>query len=109
MWLMLLVISLVAGADSGALPSDVKQYLYDNGLECCVAQIMSKPSWWSAGTGLDSLSDLRFLGDREIDRLPIPEVKRTILRTLAGTRVFVMRCNSTLRSSLHACACTYAP
>jgi multidrug efflux pump subunit AcrA (membrane-fusion protein) len=84
MWLMLLVISLVAGADSGALPSDVKQYLYDNGLECCVAQIMSKPSWWSAGTGLDSLSDLRFLGDREIDRLPIPEVKRTILRTLAG-------------------------
>ena len=51
MWPLLLVISLVAGADSGALPSDVKQYLYDNGLECCVAQIMSKPSWWSAGTG----------------------------------------------------------
>lgn len=79
---MLAVLLSVSG--SSPVPTDLKTYLSDNGLECCIAAITRQNSWWSVGAGIDSPSDMRFLSDSHIDRLPMPDVKRNILKTLAG-------------------------
>jgi len=82
---VLLLLLLAHAANGGEAPAaEIVSFLQDNGLECCVAQITRKQGWWSSGTGIDSPRDLRFLGDREIALMPIPEVKKTILKTLAG-------------------------
>ena len=62
----------------------VRQYLADNGLACCTDAILRKPGWWTTGAGVDSISDLKYLSDDQIDKLPMPQVKRNILKSLAG-------------------------
>lgn len=64
--------------------SDTRTFLADHGLECCIDPIMRNPSFLAGGAGVDSPDDVRFLSDEQIAKLPIPEVKRTILMALAS-------------------------
>lgn len=73
--------------DSGYVtPSDVtcKEYLVLEGLACCTDVIMRKSGWFTSGGGVDQVSDIRFLTDDLITRLPIPRVKQNVLRSLAS-------------------------
>ena len=75
--------SAVATADPSAILG-AKDFLADAGLGCCADVIMRKGGWFESGAGVDSVSDLRYLSDEMIGRLPIPQVKRNLLASLAS-------------------------
>ena len=76
--------SLAPSIEHQGHASDTRTFLADHGLECCIDPIMRNPSFLAGGAGVDSPDDVRFLSDEQIAKLPIPEVKRTILMALAS-------------------------
>ena len=86
---MLLVCLVIAcccpilGAEQPAPPS-IKEFLSQHGLACCVEPITRKGGWFQAGGAVDAVSDLGYLTDDIISRLPLPRVKKNILEALAS-------------------------
>ena len=79
-----------AGAEQPAAPPapaarpSIAEFLSQHGLACCVDPITRKGSWFQAGGSVDAVSDLGYLTDEIISRLPLPQVKRNILEALAS-------------------------
>ena len=77
-------VATSSGSASASAIDDARTFLADNGLASCTDAILRKPGWWTTGAGVDSISDLKYLSDDQIDKRPMPQVKRTILKSLAG-------------------------
>ena len=73
----------VLGVELPAPPS-IDEFLSQHGLACCVEPITRKGGWFQAGGAVDAVSDLRYLTDDIISRLPLPRVKKNILEALAS-------------------------
>ena len=73
-----------AGTEITLPPMTVSEYLRDKGLSCCVGVITRKSGWIHYGGGVDSISDVKHLNDELIDTLPLPALKRNVLKQLSS-------------------------
>ena len=75
----------VAAEPAAALPTlTLREYLNENGLSCCIDVITRNSGWFQTGGALDSISDVSFLTEEVIDVLPMPTLKRNILKQLSS-------------------------
>ena len=80
-------LSVVKKGAAASSPSpDVREHLASVGLACCVDAITRRGGWFTSGGGVDATSDLKYLDDDLISRLPLPHVKQNILKSVAASQ-----------------------
>ena len=55
-------------------PHRAERSVFESRTKSCIEVLTRRSSWFSAGAGVDAQSDLPFMTDEQIARLPIPQV-----------------------------------